>query len=156
MDISVTRFRASCLALIRRVEAEGEPVDIKRRGKVVARLAAPPTAGGVPAKAWERIWNLTPAYPPGTASRYSDMGHVEPDRYDYAEFDRYFAAILDVDPTALMVGTDLPNARDFLDKAKRETPEELRDLHITVGNQKIMAEVIKEGLRDAFERKGWT
>jgi len=55
-----------------------------------------------------------------------------------------------------MVGTDLPNARDFLDQAKRETPEELRYLHITVGNRKIMAEVIKEGLRDAFERKGWT
>ena len=34
------------------------------------------------------------------ASRSSDMGHVAPDRYDYAEFDRYFAAILDVDPQA--------------------------------------------------------
>lgn len=33
-------------------------------------------------------------------SRYSDLGHVAPDRYDYAEFDRYFAAILDVDPKA--------------------------------------------------------
>ncbi len=33
-------------------------------------------------------------------SRYSDMGHVEPDRYDYSEFDRYFAAILDIDPEA--------------------------------------------------------
>ena len=33
-------------------------------------------------------------------SRASDMGHVAPDRYDYAEFDRYFAAILDVDPQA--------------------------------------------------------
>ena len=54
-----------------------------------------------------------------------------------------------------MVGTDLPNARDFLEKAKRETPEELRDLHITVGNQKIMAEVIKEGLRYAFDLRGW-
>jgi succinyl-CoA synthetase beta subunit len=55
-----------------------------------------------------------------------------------------------------MVGTDLPNARDFLEKAKLETPEELRDLHITVGNQKIMAEVIKEGLRSAFDARGWT
>jgi hypothetical protein len=28
----------------------------------------------------------------------SDMGHVAADRYDYAEYDRYFAAVLDVDP----------------------------------------------------------
>jgi len=54
-----------------------------------------------------------------------------------------------------MVGTDLPSARDFMDRAKRETPEELADMHITVGNRKIMAEVIREGLRHAFDRKGW-
>ena len=30
----------------------------------------------------------------------SDMGHVAPDRYDYADFDRYFAAVLDADPQA--------------------------------------------------------
>jgi succinyl-CoA synthetase beta subunit len=54
-----------------------------------------------------------------------------------------------------MVGTDLPAARDFLERAKRETPEELADMHITVGNRKIMAEVIREGLAYAFERKGW-
>ncbi len=54
-----------------------------------------------------------------------------------------------------MVGTDLPNARDFLDKAKRETPEELKNMHITVGNQTIMAEVIREGIEKAFEKKGW-
>ncbi len=55
MDISVTRFRASCLELIRRVESGGEPVDIKRRGKVVARLAPPPAAGEAPRKPWERL-----------------------------------------------------------------------------------------------------
>jgi succinyl-CoA synthetase beta subunit len=54
-----------------------------------------------------------------------------------------------------MVGTDLPSARDFLERAKRETPAELEDMHITVGNRKIMAEVIREGLAFAFERKGW-
>jgi len=54
-----------------------------------------------------------------------------------------------------MVGTDLPSARDFLERAKRETPEELAELHITVGNRKIMAEVIREGIRSAFDRKGW-
>jgi hypothetical protein len=30
----------------------------------------------------------------------SDLGHVAPDRYDYAEFDRYFADMLDIDPEA--------------------------------------------------------
>ena len=55
MDISVTRFRASCLELIRRVETGGEPVDIKRRGKVVARLAPPPVAGEPPRRPWERL-----------------------------------------------------------------------------------------------------
>lgn len=52
MDISVTRFRASCLDLIRRVEKCGEPVDIRRRGKVVARLAPPP-ATTTARKPWE-------------------------------------------------------------------------------------------------------
>lgn len=55
MDISVTRFRASCLELIRRVESGGESVDIKRRGRVVARLAPPPAAGERPRRAWERL-----------------------------------------------------------------------------------------------------
>jgi succinyl-CoA synthetase beta subunit len=54
-----------------------------------------------------------------------------------------------------MVGTDLPSARDFLERAKRETPDALADMHITVGNRTIMAEVIREGLRAAFDRKGW-
>jgi succinyl-CoA synthetase beta subunit len=55
-----------------------------------------------------------------------------------------------------MVGTDLPSARDFLERARQETPEELADLHITVGNRTIMAEIIREGIRRAFDRKGWT
>jgi antitoxin (DNA-binding transcriptional repressor) of toxin-antitoxin stability system len=55
MDISVTRFRASCLELIRRVETGGEPVDIKRRGRVVARLAPPPLAAERPRRPWERL-----------------------------------------------------------------------------------------------------
>jgi len=45
-----------------------------------------------------------------------------------------------------MVGTDLPNARVYLEKAKKETPEPLEDLHIVVGNQKIMADIIKDGI----------
>jgi antitoxin (DNA-binding transcriptional repressor) of toxin-antitoxin stability system len=55
MDISVTRFRASCLKLIRRVETGGGAIDIKRRGKVVARLAAPPTVAEALRKPWERL-----------------------------------------------------------------------------------------------------
>ena len=50
-----------------------------------------------------------------------------------------------------MVGTDLPSAREFLEKARRETPEELKDMHITVGNQTIMAEVIRQGISKVFE-----
>ena len=38
MDISVTKFKAHCLDLIRKVEKGSEPVTIKRRGKPVARL----------------------------------------------------------------------------------------------------------------------
>lgn len=33
-------------------------------------------------------------------SRHGDMGHVAPDTYDYGEYDRYFGAILDLDPQA--------------------------------------------------------
>ena len=55
MDISVTQFRANCLELIRRVETGGEPIDIKRRGKVVARLAPPPAAAEERRKPWERL-----------------------------------------------------------------------------------------------------
>jgi succinyl-CoA synthetase beta subunit len=54
-----------------------------------------------------------------------------------------------------MVGTDLPSAREYLERAKRETPDELADMDITVGNRKIMAEVIREGIRLGFDRKGW-
>ncbi|MFO7629239.1 MAG: hypothetical protein R6W06_06940 [Prochlorococcaceae cyanobacterium] len=50
MDISVTQFRARCLELIRQVEAGGDEVRIRRRGRVVARLSPPPgsAAGGTP------------------------------------------------------------------------------------------------------------
>ena len=34
--------------------------------------------------------------------------------------------------------------------------EELKDMTIIVGNQIIMAEVIRQGIQEAFERKGWT
>lgn len=36
-------------------------------------------------------------------SRQGDLGHVEPGSYDYGEYDRYFGAILDLDPQALFL-----------------------------------------------------
>jgi len=45
-----------------------------------------------------------------------------------------------------MVGTDLPSAREYLQKAKAETPESLRETNIIVGNQRIMADVIKDAI----------
>ncbi len=54
-----------------------------------------------------------------------------------------------------MVGTDLPSARTFLERAKAEYPEALQQVTIYVGNQRIMADVIREGIQKAFESKGW-
>jgi len=54
-----------------------------------------------------------------------------------------------------MVGTDLPSARTYLEKAKTEYPQALKDVTIYVGNQKIMADVIREGITKAFETRGW-
>ena len=52
-----------------------------------------------------------------------------------------------------MVGTDLPGARAYLEQAKMETPAELEDLVMIVGNQKIMADVIRAGVSRGFELK---
>jgi succinyl-CoA synthetase beta subunit len=49
-----------------------------------------------------------------------------------------------------MVGTDLPGARAFLEKACLETPEALADLDMEVGNRRIMADVIRDGLTKAL------
>lgn len=57
MDISVTEFRAHCLELIRQVEAGGEPVDIKRHGKMVARLTPPPSGPATMRHPWEALRN---------------------------------------------------------------------------------------------------
>ncbi|MHB8903294.1 MAG: beta-galactosidase, partial [Thermoguttaceae bacterium] len=37
------------------------------------------------------------------ATHNGDLGHVAPDRYDYAEYDRYFSAVLDADPEAWFI-----------------------------------------------------
>ena len=52
-----------------------------------------------------------------------------------------------------MVGTDLPSAKSYLEKAKKETPEALQMMEIVVGNEKIMADVIKEGIKRGFQNK---
>ncbi|MCK4895520.1 MAG: acetate--CoA ligase family protein [Candidatus Heimdallarchaeota archaeon] len=67
--------------------------------------------------------------------------------------DRYISKRRMIPVFGRMVGTDLAAARAFLDKAKGESPEPLKDLHIVVGNQKIMADVIKEGIEYGFEIK---
>ena len=56
MTISVTKFKNSCLDVIRRVETTGQSVSITRHGKVVAQLA-PSFQGirGVGAKPWQQL-----------------------------------------------------------------------------------------------------
>jgi len=45
-----------------------------------------------------------------------------------------------------MVGTDLPSAREYLERAKADTPEPLSEVNVIVGNQRIMADVIKDAI----------
>ena len=68
--------------------------------------------------------------------------------------DRYLAGKRMIPVYGRMVGTDLSAAAAFLEKAKKDTPKPLKDMHITVGNQKIMADIIKDGLAYGFEFKG--
>ena len=65
--------------------------------------------------------------------------------------DRYATGKRIIPVYGRMVGTDLPNARVYLEKAKKETPEPLNNLYIVVGNQKIMGDVIKEGIEYGFK-----
>jgi prevent-host-death family protein len=55
MDISVTRFRALCLELIRQVEKGGDGVEITRHGKTVARLIPPAGSTSSAQKPWEAL-----------------------------------------------------------------------------------------------------
>ena len=55
VTISVTEFKAKCLQLLKDLEEDREPIEITRRGKVVARVV-PIVSGGAPGgKAWERL-----------------------------------------------------------------------------------------------------
>jgi antitoxin (DNA-binding transcriptional repressor) of toxin-antitoxin stability system len=55
MTISVTNFKAHCLAIVRRLEQDRRPVEIKRRGRVVARLLPAEAVVGVTARPWELL-----------------------------------------------------------------------------------------------------
>ena len=55
MDISVTRFRAQCLELIRHVESGGEVVEITRHGKTVARLTSSTGSFTQSQRPWENL-----------------------------------------------------------------------------------------------------
>ncbi|MFA7270284.1 MAG: hypothetical protein WC073_13160 [Sterolibacterium sp.] len=52
--VSVSKFKAHCLDMIRQVETAGEAVDLVRRGKVVARLV-PTTAASPATPTWLRL-----------------------------------------------------------------------------------------------------
>jgi len=52
-----------------------------------------------------------------------------------------------------MVGTDLPSAREYLNKANAETPEPLKEVKIIVGNQRIMADVIKDAINYTLTKR---
>jgi len=52
--ISVSKFKAHCLDMIRQVETAGAAVDLVRRGKVVARLV-PTTSAPPDMPAWLRL-----------------------------------------------------------------------------------------------------
>ncbi len=55
-----------------------------------------------------------------------------------------------------MVGTDLPNARTYLEKAKSAPSDPaLEKMMIIVGNRRMMADVIKDGIEQAFKARGW-
>jgi prevent-host-death family protein len=59
MAISVTKFKNSCLDVIRRVETTGQAVAITRRGKVVARIAPSfESAKSSALKPWEQLRSL--------------------------------------------------------------------------------------------------
>jgi antitoxin (DNA-binding transcriptional repressor) of toxin-antitoxin stability system len=59
MDISITKFKHSCLEVIRRLEKTGQPVAITRRGKVVARLSpSAQTQADARLKPWEVLQQL--------------------------------------------------------------------------------------------------
>ncbi len=44
-EISISRFKATCLAVLEKVRRTGRPVLVTRRGKPVAQVLPPPVSG---------------------------------------------------------------------------------------------------------------
>ena len=55
MTISVTKFKARCLSLLRQVERKSAAIEITRRGKVVARVVPALAHCASLQKPWERL-----------------------------------------------------------------------------------------------------
>lgn len=55
MVISVTQFKARCLELLRDLEQHGDAIEIKRRGRVVARVVPATDFSRTQAHPWERL-----------------------------------------------------------------------------------------------------
>jgi antitoxin (DNA-binding transcriptional repressor) of toxin-antitoxin stability system len=53
MTISVTQLKARCLQVIRDMERDGHPVDVVRRGRIVARIF--PATGATGQQPWKRL-----------------------------------------------------------------------------------------------------
>ena len=55
MTISVTAFKAHCLAILRQLEQDRRTVEIRRRGRVIARLMPAEAQEATSAPAWQRL-----------------------------------------------------------------------------------------------------
>ena len=55
MTISATAFKARCLALLSQLERRAEPIEITRRGKVIARVLPPAVHASSSVAPWARL-----------------------------------------------------------------------------------------------------
>jgi antitoxin (DNA-binding transcriptional repressor) of toxin-antitoxin stability system len=55
MTISVTQLKARCLQVIRDMERDGHPVDVARRGKIVARIFPAAERQTIEKRPWKRL-----------------------------------------------------------------------------------------------------
>jgi prevent-host-death family protein len=55
MTISVTELKARCLQVLREMERDGHPVDVVRRGKIVARIFQAADTATTDEHPWKRL-----------------------------------------------------------------------------------------------------
>ena len=55
MVISITQFKARCLELLRDLEQRGDPIEIERHGRVVARVLPATDVTRTTEHPWERL-----------------------------------------------------------------------------------------------------